>query len=111
MLSGPSDLASGGNPAFAASASTPGLPTRSQCISWYAEVAGWSPCVESQWGDSFNVFRNSVIMQGIAARYALRQASSEKAREYAAQMGPFGEFAWDLVQQSKKLRATGTAKL
>lgn len=106
-----SDLASQTNPAFAPSASTPGLPTRSQCIDWYAEVAGWNPLADSRWGDSFNVFRNSVIMQGIAARYALRQASSEKAKEYAAQMCPFGEFAWDLLQHLKEEDGRGKAKL
>ena len=37
-------------------------------------------------------------MQGIAARYAVRQASSAKARDYGVQMGPFGEFAWELVR-------------
>lgn len=89
------------NPAFAPSASTPGLPTRSQCIDWYAEEARWRPHRESRWGDSFGVFRNSVIMQGIAARWALRQASSEKAKEYAAQMSPFGDFAWRLLQDLK----------
>lgn len=99
------------DPAFAPSASSPGLPTRSQCIDWYAEVTKWNPRADSGWGDSFNVFRNSVIMQGIAARYALRQASSEKAKEYAAQMGPFGEFAWDLLQRFKEEDGMGKAKL
>lgn len=41
-------------------------------------------------------------MQGIAARYALRQASSERAQEYAVQMRPFAEVAWDLVQESQR---------
>ncbi|KAL8823449.1 MAG: hypothetical protein Q9191_005848 [Dirinaria sp. TL-2023a] len=105
------DLDSRMNPAFAPSASSPGLPTRSQCIDWYAEVTGWNPQADLRWGDSFNVFRNSVIMQGIAARYALRQASSEKAKEYAAQMGPFGYFAWDLLQRFKEEDGMSRAKL
>jgi len=96
-----SDLEPRTNPAFASSASTLGLPTRSRCIDWYAEEARWRPHQESRWGDSFGVFRNSVIMQGIAARWALRQASSEKAKEYAAQMSPFGDFAWRLLQDLK----------
>ncbi|KAL9005055.1 MAG: hypothetical protein Q9188_002162 [Gyalolechia gomerana] len=61
------------------------------------EVAGWDPSPETGWGDAFGVFRNSVIMQGIAARYATRQASSARAGEYAAQLKPFGELAWFLV--------------
>lgn len=83
--------------AFLESAPTSGLPAYSQCISWYNEVAGWDPRPESRWGDSFGVFRNGVIMQGIAARYALRQATSEKAEEYGGKRGAYGDFAWGLV--------------
>ena len=107
----PEQLASRANSAFSPSTFTAGLPSRQECIEWYAEAAGWDPYEESQWGDSFGVFRNSVIMQGIAARYALRQASSEKAQEYAAQMGPFGEFAWTLVQQLQEGAFSEKAKL
>ncbi|KAI9813076.1 MAG: hypothetical protein M1827_004296 [Pycnora praestabilis] len=89
-----------GQPAFRPDA-TPGLPSRRQCIQWYREVSGWDPESELTWGDAFGLFRGSVIMQGIAARYAMRQASSEKAKDYAAQMRPFGEFAWGLVERIK----------
>lgn len=41
-------------------------------------------------------------MQGIAARHALRQASSARAIEYAVQMRPFAEVAWDLVQKCQR---------
>ena len=105
------ELASRTNPAFSPSASTAGLPSHTECIEWYAEAVGWKPHGESRWGDSFGVFRNSVIMQGIAARYAMRQASSEKAQEYAAQMVPFGEFAWNLVRQLQEERNGERAKL
>ena len=90
------------NPAFLPTASTPGLPSRSECIAWYAEAAGWDPAAENAWGDAFGVFKNSVIMQGIAARYAMRVASSAKAKETGEQMGPFGEFAWSLVQRCRE---------
>ncbi|KAF2498390.1 APH-domain-containing protein [Lophium mytilinum] len=79
-----------------------GLPTRDQVIEWYSESAGWDPKPEMTWGDAFGIYRGSIIMQGIAARYAMRQASSEKAKDYAAQMKPFAEVAWDLVQEYKK---------
>lgn len=36
-------------------------------------------------------------MQGIAARVALRQATSEKAEEYGGKTGAYGDFAWGLV--------------
>lgn len=93
------------NPAFDPVSGTPGLPPRTECLRWYAEVAGWDPSQEQEWGDAFGTFRNSAIMQGIAARYALRQASSAKAKDYAVQMGPFGEFAWSLVKKLKEPKA------
>ena len=104
-------LASRVNAAFSPYTLKAGLPTRGECIEWYAEISGWDPHDEIQWGDSFGVFRNSVIMQGIAARYALRQASSEQAQEYAAQMGPFGEFTRSLVQHLQDERFSEKAKL
>lgn len=104
-------LASRINPAFLPLSNTPGLPSRSQCIEWYALVAGWDPRFESDWGDAFGVFRNSVIMQGIAARYAVRQASSARAEEYAVQMKPLGEFAWSLVFRLKQQGGQRKSKL
>lgn len=97
---------------FAPGNKTAGLPSHAQLMQWYAESAGWDPAPESKWGDAFGVFRNSVIMQGIAARYALRQASSAKAKDHATKMGPFGEFAWGLIKQAKEEGAShGKLKL
>lgn len=50
-----------------------------------------------RWAVSFGVLRNGVIVQGIAARHALRQASSEKANEYGGKIEAFGDLAWGLV--------------
>lgn len=77
---------------------TPGLPAKAQCMQWYAEITGWSPQDDIAWSDSFSVYKNAVIMQGIAARYAVRQASSANAKLYAGMMAPFSEVAWDLVE-------------
>lgn len=88
---------------------TPGLPTKEQCLEWYSEVAGWNPAPELTWGEAFGVYRGSIIMQGIAARHAMRQASSARAIEYAVQMRPFAEVAWDLVQKCQQ--QSGKAKL
>ena len=87
----------------------PGMPTREQLTQWYSEIAGWDPRSEVLWGDAFGIFRGSIIMQGIAARYALRQASSARAKEYVVQMAPFAEVAWGLVE--KMLDGDGRAKL
>ncbi|KAM7221614.1 Protein kinase-like domain containing protein [Rhypophila decipiens] len=53
---------------------------------------------ELQWAQAFNIFRLAAICQGIAARQAGRQASSEKAKRYGEARGPLAEFAWELVQ-------------
>jgi aminoglycoside phosphotransferase (APT) family kinase protein len=89
-----------GHPDFVPGA-TPGLPTEEQAINWYAEVARWNPAPDMTWGAAFGMLRSCVIMQGIAARYALRQASSANARSYAEMMIPFGELAWSLVEKAK----------
>ena len=85
-------------PQFAPGA-LPGLPTLDQCVGWYAEAAGWDPTPDLGWGNAFGAFRGAVIMQGIAARYALRQASGKTAAAYAAQMAPYGEWAWGMVER------------
>ncbi|KAK0730787.1 kinase-like domain-containing protein [Lasiosphaeris hirsuta] len=56
---------------------------------------------ELQWAQAFNMFRQAAICQGIAARQAGRQASSEKARRYADARRPLAEFAWELVQSAR----------
>lgn len=89
------------NPAFTLSAATPGLPSPAECSQWYADVAGWDPSSVLEWGDVFANFRNSVIMQGIAARFAQRQASSVRAKEIGELMGPYGEFSWGLAQRCR----------
>lgn len=80
----------------------PGLPTREQAVKWYEETAGFSiPPRELAWATSFALFRDSIIFQGIAARYAVRQASSDKAMVYGREMGPFAEMAWSMVNKAK----------
>jgi len=79
-----------------------GLPTQAQLIDWYADIAGWDPRPSITWGHAFNMYRSAIIMQGIAARYARRQASSSQAHEYGKMFGSFAEIGWDLVQQYKK---------
>ncbi|KAF2186713.1 phosphotransferase enzyme family protein [Zopfia rhizophila CBS 207.26] len=87
--------------AFRPSQHTPGLPSRNQCIAWYAEVAGWDPSPELPWSIAFAMWRDSIIFQGIAARYAVRQASSEQAKKVGEEMVPTAEICWELVQRAK----------
>ncbi|TGJ79632.1 hypothetical protein E0Z10_g9130 [Xylaria hypoxylon] len=80
---------------------TPGLPTPDVVLAWYKETAGWDPRPEMHWALAFGVFRLSAIFQGIAARYATRQASSAEAKTYSQAFKPMGELAWSLVEQEK----------
>lgn len=91
---------------------TPGLPTLERAVQWYAEASGYEPKLELDWGNAFGAFRGAIIMQGIAARYARRQASGTTAANYAAQMAPYGEWANSLVEKLKKTsNGSGKAKL
>lgn len=76
----------------------PGLPSLDQVIRWYVEESGYDIQKDLAWGVAFGGFRGGVIMQGIAARYARRQASSATAMEYGSQMRPYGEWAWRGVE-------------
>ncbi|KAI1344582.1 phosphotransferase enzyme family protein [Xylariaceae sp. FL0016] len=86
---------------------TPGLPSPTQIMSWYGGIAGWDPAPDMTWAVSFSVFRLSAICQGIAARFATRQASSESAKKHAEAMGPLGEFAWELVCRKQGQKTAG----
>lgn len=106
-LTMPFTFAARGASAYTASGSsfregaTPGLPTQKQAIEWYREVAGWNPAPVLLWGEAFGMLRASCIMQGIAARYATRQASSEKAKDHGSMYQMFGDFAWIVVREAK----------
>jgi aminoglycoside phosphotransferase (APT) family kinase protein len=80
-------------------ADIPGLPSVAQCVSWYAEEAGWDPASELRWAEAFCLFRLSIIYQGIAARYAARQATSAKARELGRAMYPCAELAERVIRE------------
>ena len=81
----------------------PGLPSREDCVRWYTAVSGYNPAEDILWGDAFFAFRGSVIMQGIAARYAARQASSARAGDYAKRAKPFALEAWGRVKLVQEL--------
>ena len=78
---------------------TPGLPQPGQILEWYTEKAGWDPKPEVNWGMAFSLWKLAGVCQGIAARYAARQASSEKAKHHAETRYALAGFAWELVQR------------
>lgn len=85
----------GGDPASFLEGATPGLPTRAEAITYYSNAAGWTVLPSQMfWGDAFGFVRTSVIVQGVAARFATRQASSEKAGLYAERIPKVAAIAW-----------------
>jgi hypothetical protein len=48
------------------------------------------------------MWRDSIIFQGIASRYAVRQASSSEAKKVGEEMGPAAEICWELVRRVKE---------
>ncbi|KXJ92318.1 phosphotransferase enzyme family protein [Microdochium bolleyi] len=98
------------SPAFLPGA-TPGLPEPETIMKWYAAVAGWDPKPEMNWALAFSTFRLGAICQGIAARVATRQASSESAVKHASSMVPLSNYAWELVQEETKDKSEPKAKL
>jgi hypothetical protein len=107
---------------------TEGLPTPKEIADLYFETvarqtrgSGVSKAVkvtesaeererELQWAQAFNIFRQAAICQGIAARVAARQASSEAASRYAKARGALAEYAWELVRGVSG-KGTGKAKI
>lgn len=108
---------------------TPGLPTPREVAGLYFSTVASAQTARSEaarvalsesaaererelrWAQAFNVFRQAAICQGIAARQAARQASSEVAARYAAAREPLAEFAWELVQGVAGTSAEGKARL
>lgn len=88
-----------------------GLPTRQECIDWYTEVSGTDMRSDIPWGTAFAMFRNAIIFQGIAARYATRQASSPQAFQVGQEMAPCAEIARGLVEEARGFVGPKRSKL
>lgn len=84
---------------------TPGLPTVDELLGWYVQGGGggggYDPRPDMSWGCAFGTFRSAAILQGIAARVARRQATSEAAGRYAGSFKSLGELAWREVEEMR----------
>lgn len=86
------------NPSFAPSSRPPGLPEVGSLLRLYHDEVGWEGDGDDMtWAVAFCAFRLAAICQGIAARVARGQASSEKAKLHTLAVRPLAEFAWDMV--------------
>jgi len=63
------------------------------------------PIEEMVFARSWMLFRLAVITQGIAARYARRQASSEKAYMYVQVFPLLGHLAWVTMQDTEETKS------
>lgn len=97
--------------AFKPSKLLEGLPTRDELVALYAQVAGWDPAPDIPWGSAFSMFRDCIIFQGIAARYAVRQASSPKAKLVGEETAPCAEICLGLVEEARGLCGNAKARL
>ncbi|KAF2404499.1 APH-domain-containing protein [Trichodelitschia bisporula] len=88
-----------------------GLPTRAECIDLYASLAGWDPRPDIPWGTAFAMYRNVIIFQGIAARYASRQASSPIAYQVGQERDPVAAITLGLIEEAKSQVGPVQAKL
>ncbi|XWW97233.1 hypothetical protein V2A60_005215 [Cordyceps javanica] len=88
---------------------TPGLPQPDQIIQWYADASGYDPRPDENWGAAFSLYKLAGVLQGIAARYAVRQASSAQAQSYAAGRIPMAEFGWQYAQRAQQQGGGGGA--
>lgn len=88
-----------------------GLPTREACIELYANTLGYTNVTQDiPWGTAFAMFRNSIIFQGIAARYAVRQASSAQAKKVGEEMGPMAEVCIGLIEEARGFVGQATVR-
>lgn len=80
---------------------TPGLPTADELLGWYVEESQgkYDPRPDIAWGAAFGMLRGAAISQGIAARVARRQASSEVAHQYASSFRNLGNLTWKLIEE------------
>lgn len=105
------DIKQYSHPAFSSAGhtDTPGVPSRDQCLAWYHEVAGWAPAIEIGWSDAFALFRTSVMLQGIAARYAIRQTRGEDSLMVGRERFPYARAAMKMVRDMKSVERKGNA--
>ena len=77
-----------------------GLPSRQELIQWYAAGGGWGIAKWMPWGDAFGSFKATIIVQGIAARWAQRQASGQEAKGLAQQLSGWASITMKLIEEA-----------
>ncbi|KAF3932479.1 hypothetical protein ABW19_dt0206761 [Dactylella cylindrospora] len=81
----------------------PGIPTQAELLGWYSDIAGWDPSPDMYFAYAFTLMRGSAIFHGIAARYAMRVASSAQAKENGERRWGYSELAWEYKKKHERL--------
>lgn len=76
------------------------IPTMEEAAQIYCEATGRSSVPDLNWYYSYNLFRLTGILQGIAGRVRDGTASSAKAMESAKRTIPLSKAAWDYAQKA-----------
>lgn len=79
-----------------------GLPSVDENLAYYASIAGWDPRPDWAFGIVNAHFRFSVIVHGIVARVARKQASSASASNYTSLLPIIAKFSTDAIKDSKQ---------
>jgi aminoglycoside phosphotransferase (APT) family kinase protein len=77
-----------------------GIPTLDEYIAMYCERTNRSGIENLDFYFSYNFFRLAGILQGIAGRVRDGTASSEHAKQMAANVRPLAEEAWIYAQRA-----------
>lgn len=76
------------------------IPGIEELTDLYCRLTGRDRISDLNWYFSFNLFRLTAILQGIAARVRDGTASSSKATEAAARVLPLANVAWHFAQKA-----------
>ncbi|ORZ03769.1 kinase-like domain-containing protein [Syncephalastrum racemosum] len=78
------------------------IPGHEELIQYYCQKVGSPyPLEKFQFSVAFACFRLAVILQGIAARVARKQASSAEAKAHGEKFKPMAQLALDFVDQGE----------
>ncbi|KAF0357976.1 APH-domain-containing protein [Gigaspora margarita] len=79
------------------------IPSANELIQVYCEKSGRQyPIPNFEFAIAFTFFRTAVILQGIAARIARKQASSDKAKEYAKFFKDINLMGFEIIDRTIK---------
>jgi aminoglycoside phosphotransferase (APT) family kinase protein len=76
------------------------IPTLEQAVEIYCEATGRPNIPDLNWYFSYNLFRLTCILQGIAGRIRDGTASSARASESAARVVPLAKSSWEYAMKA-----------